>query len=183
MAQSAPSDGSSGESRVLTVLAHSLIYVLGITVLVCVASWFNLSSGVDGIMRWVLILFFGVAIWHRLTARLCLRCMDEVPADAPVRAEHQRRLLRLAHFNGTWKCTAFTVALVIFGPVVVQLWTTDEDSPLTSAPGDVWVFAIIYAEWLHHRLRPWCPYCRDWDGDGDLEPSPDPTALGTKTAH
>jgi hypothetical protein len=48
-------------------------------------------------------------------------------------------------------------------------------------PGDLWMFAVIYTEWLHHRLRPWCPYCRPWDEGGDQELAPDPTLFGTKT--
>lgn len=182
MTQSAPSGDPSGSSK-LSVVAHSLMYVLAIAFSVRVASWFGLLEGVNEVLTWVLIGTFGASIWHRLRSGLCLRCMAEVPDDAPVRAERQRGLLKIAHFNGRWKSVAVTVGLVFLGPVVLALMLDGDHSNFSSAPADVWIFVLIYSEWLHHRLRPWCPYCRDWDDDGDPEPSPDPTTSGTKTAH
>ncbi len=178
----APSGDPSGPSK-LSVMAHALVYVLGVAILMRVALWFGYLEGANEIMTWVLMIVFGASVWHQLRPGLCLRCMKEVPLDGPVRAETQRSLLKLAHFNGSWKSVIVTVALVIVGPIIVQLLVNGEHTSLSSVPSDLWIFALIYSNWLHHRLRPWCPYCRDWDDDGDPEPSPDPTTFGTKTVH
>lgn len=183
MTQETPSGGPSGSSK-LSLVAHSLVYVLCAAALARVASWFGWLEGVNEVLTWMLVVTVGASIWHRLRSGLCLRCLAEVPDDAPVRAERQRRLLRLAHFNGGWKgVVACTITLLILGRVVVELLLNGDHLNLSTAPADILVFVLIYAEWLHHRLRPWCPYCRDWDDDGDPEPSPDPTTFGTKTAH
>lgn len=182
MTQETPSGGPSGSSK-LSLVAHSLVYVLGAATLARVASWFGWLEGVNEVLTWMLVVTVGASIWHRLRSGLCLRCLAEVPADAPVRAERQRGLLKIAHFNSSWKSVAITVAFVVLSPVVLALLLGGDHSKISSAPADILVFVLIYAEWLHHRLRPWCPYCRDWDDDGDPEPSPDPTTFGTKTAH
>lgn len=182
MAPFAPSGDPSGSSK-LSAMAHALVYVLGIAILLRVALWFGYLEGANEIMAWVLMIVFGASVWHQLRPGLCLRCMKEVPLDGPVRAETQRSLLKLAHFNGSWKSVIVTVALVIVGPIIVELLLNGEHTSLSSVPSDLWIFALIYSNWLHHRLRPWCPYCRDWDDDGDPEPSPDPTTFGTKTVH
>ncbi|EUA70463.1 hypothetical protein I540_3308 [Mycobacteroides abscessus subsp. bolletii 1513] len=170
MAPFAPPGDPSGSSK-LSAMAHALVYVLGIAILLRVALWFGYLEGANEIMTWVLMIVFGASVWHQLRPGLCLRCMKEVPLDGPVRAETQRSLLKLAHFNGSWKSVTVTVALVIVGPIIVDLLLNDEHTSLSSVPSDLWIFALIYSNWLHHRLRPWCPYCRDWDDDGDPEPS------------
>jgi len=35
---------------------------------------------------------------------------------------------------------------------------------------------------LHHRLQPWCLYCKGWDEGGDHEHTPTPDPTGVKTA-
>lgn len=182
MVQSAPSGDSSGSPK-WSLVAHSLIYALGVAFLVRVASWFGLLEDVSGVAMWALIPFIGISTWHQMRGGLCLRCMAEVPDDAPVRAERHRVLLRMAHFNSVWAIIAVTVAFLVLGRVVLAPLLDDDDSTLFLAPADMWIFALIYGQWLHHRLRPWCPYCRDWGDDGDPEPSPDPTTSGTRTAY
>lgn len=187
MAYLVPSGGPSRASRLSTAIAHSLIYVLAVGVALHVLSWFRVLNDLDFIVSALLIVCWPVAVWHHHLAGLCVRCMAEMPADAPVRAERRRWLLRFSHFSATLKglvvmqfvCIA-PLLIVIFFPSVFAgglhsfLWCR--------IPGDIWIFTLIYSTWLHHRLRPWCPYCRRWDGGGDPEPSPDPTVNGTKVA-
>lgn len=182
MTQATPSGDPSGSPK-LSVVAHSLVYVLGIALLLRVASWFGLLDGANTVTSWVLMTIYLASIWHRIRSGLCLRCMAEVPDDAPVRAERQRGLLRLAHFNSQLKGVAVMLAIAFLSPIVLAKLLDDAHQNLSNAPADLWIFVFIYTEWLHHRLRPWCPYCRNWDDDGDPEPSPDPTTFGTKTAH
>lgn len=50
------------------------------------------------------------------------------------------------------------------------------------APGDLFFAAYMYAVVTHHRLSPWCPYCR-WGNGGSHEaaPTPTPDPSGVKT--
>lgn len=77
------------------------------------------------------------------------------------------------------KGVAITVVLVV-GPALLAYIAGGAAPPL-AIPGDLSLFAVIYTGWVHHRLRPWCPYCGRWEDDGHEEPSPDPNVLNTKT--
>lgn len=107
--------------------------------------------------------------------------MDEVPADAPVQAERRKRVLWFSHqlATGIGICGLLVPAVAI--AVIGGHFGSPEDHPVARIPLDVLVFTALYSTWLHHRLRPWCPYCRDWDEDGDTEPSPDPSEFKTRT--
>lgn len=123
-----------------------------------------------------------VAGLHVHLARLCVRCMREVPADAPVRAERFRWALRFHH--EAFRLRALLVWLLILLALALlrqHLYTPEE---LAAGAGewadlviDVYLLAAGSALWFHHRHRPWCPYCPRWD-DGDDEreeiPTPDP---------
>lgn len=96
--------------------------------------------------------------------------MWDVPADAPTEAERRLPLLRLAHFGKTVAGTA-VFAVVVVGPALLTaLFDGAGTARLLYIPGDLWITAVIYSEWMHHRLRPWCPFCRPWDDEGDEEP-------------
>lgn len=123
---------------------------------------------------------FGVL--HLSIARICLRCMEEVPADAPVRAQQQRWLLWYEHLwrNPKW---ALAFIAVLFGaPFLRQKLFGDTGGFWLYAPTDIGWFLMVYATWVHHRVSPWCPYCRRWDEGGDHEPSPTPNPSGVKSA-
>jgi len=160
-------------SQVASFLAHAVIYVLPVAVALRVASWFGLLTYINFVCVVALMTCWYASLFHRRTNHLCFRCMDDVPADAPVLVERRRLPLRFTHFVATplgiiCAIAAFTAPLLgaAFSPHIAR--------PMF-IPADLWIFALIYAEWVHHRLRPWCPYCKPWDDFGDREPAPDPT--------
>ncbi|WP_285029790.1 hypothetical protein [Mycolicibacterium sp. lyk4-40-TYG-92] len=170
----------SRSSRLQTAMAHSLIYVLAAAALVRALSWFGMLTVVNAFVAAVLLTCWLVSGIHRRKDHLCFRCMNEVPADAPTRAERRKRSLRFAHFTSSLRGLPVTI-MIVGGPVALGLAVYGTTPTVYLIPGDLWMFAVIYTEWLHHRLRPWCPYCRPWDEGGDAEPAPDPTLFGTKT--
>lgn len=171
--------GESSWRRVQSAIAHTLVYVLAVGLVVRVTTWFGLFIGANQIITLILLVSWMLSGRHRRQEHLCARCVDEVPADAPTRAERQRPLLCFSHLANTVKGIAI-LGVLMAGPPLLSLMTGDV-ARLMTIPGDLWLFATIYTEWVHHRLRPWCPYCDPWDDDGDEEPSPDPTILNIKT--
>jgi hypothetical protein len=163
-----------------SAMAHALIYVLAVAVAVRAASWFDLLTVVNAFVAAVLMLCWLMSGFHRRKDHLCFRCMNEVPADAPTQAERRRRSLRFAHFTSSLHGLPVTIAIVA-GPAILSIAAHGATPLGYLVPGDLWMFAVIYAEWLHHRLRPWCPYCRPWDEGGHEEPAPDPTLIDTRT--
>lgn len=174
------SHGDSEPSRAQTIAVHLLIYVLAFSLAIRIATWFGLLVWVNYAVAVVLLAFWVASAHHRSREHLCLRCMEEVPADAPMQAERRRPLLRFSHFANTAAGVAVLGILLVGPPLVAELRST-EMNPLLAAPGDLWLFTVIYTEWVHHRLRPWCPYCDPWDDEGDPEPAPDPTLFNTRT--
>lgn len=170
----------SRASRMQSLLAHALIYVLAVAVPIRVAAWFGLLTGVNTFVAIALLTCWGTALFHRHRDHLCTRCMEEVPVDAPSRAQRRRRSLRFFHFATTLLATLVMV-VILASPAIFDVTSDGSVSRAYFIPGDIWTFALIYSAWQHHRLRPWCPYCRPWDEGGDEEPAPDPTLFGTKT--
>lgn len=178
MARSAAgSSGGSRFTRVQSALAHALIYVLLTGIALRVLSWLGLLVEVNLAVAVVLLGCWLATGFHRRQQYLCARCMDEVPADAPTMAQRRQLVLRMAHLSGSFTGLAIMTVLLAV-PTFLPL--RDDVTRLVAIPADLWLFAAIYSEWLHHRLRPWCPYCDRWDEDGDEEPSPDPITLDTK---
>jgi len=169
----------SPASRMQSTLAHALPYVLALAVPIRVASWFGLLNGVNTVVAIALLTCWGTALFHRHRDHLCARCMDDVPVDAPCLAQRRRRSLRFFHFATTLLATLVMV-VILAGPAIFDATTPGTVTRTYCIPGDIWTFGLIYTAWQHHRLRPWCPYCRPWDEDGDEEPAPDPTLFGTK---
>ena len=168
-----------GASEAQSVIAHSLIYVLAASLLFRVGAWFGVFTGVSLAFNATLVICWIVAFIHRRRDHLCARCMQEVPATAPTQAERRRPLLRFSHFATTVGGTA-AFAAVVFVPTLLADHFSGHVGRSLYIPGDLWITAVIYCEWVHHRLRPWCPYCRPWDDDGDEEPAPDPTDSGER---
>ncbi|MEU4318325.1 hypothetical protein AB0F85_14060 [Nocardia fluminea] len=123
-----------------------------------------------------LVLFCGLV--HNDLTRLCVRCMSEVPADAGHQAERQKRVLWLRHAaRSPFRMLAF-LALLIVPAVLIHVL---ELPRVLALPVDAFWCVFMYSVWLHHRLRPWCPYCREWgEGGGIHEPSPDPVVKATR---
>lgn len=145
------------------------------------------------LLRLVAVLPFFLVIvtglFHQKFARLCLRCMQDVPADAPVRAQSPRKRAWFRFFHWTEKGRGLLPLVIIgaFSLALAGVWTLIQQKPgefsWMTAPMDLFVIAFIWAIWVHHRYRPWCPYCKPWDGDGGVvEPVPDPAGSGTKVS-
>lgn len=173
----------SGGSGAMTALTHALPWVLAVGLVMRVASWFGWLTWLDLGVGVVLLTCSAATLLHRGSANLCVRCMEEVPADAPDRAHRRRSLLWFAHLV----TSPIGIGALVIPVVALSVLGTAFGGPtierLARLPLDVTLFATMYAAWMHHRLRPWCPYCRDWDQDGDLEPSPDPSEFGIRTGH
>jgi len=100
-----------------SALAHALPYVLALAVPIRVASWFGLLNGVNTFVAIALLTCWGTALFHRHKDCLCTHCMDEVPADAPSRAQHRRRSLRFFHFATTLLATLVMVVILGLAPM------------------------------------------------------------------
>ena len=171
-------------SRGLTRFAHALLPIAVLVLIGRLAEVFGWIPGWLSIgLSIVMTATFLTATSHHLAARLCIRCMAEVPANAPVRAQRRgvRLLLRLEHvMTAGWRSVALWagIAAVVIGvdnlggSVLAGRWAV--------FGGDVLYFVGIYAAWIHHQVRPWCPYCPRWDGGHgphECTPAPDPTQV------
>jgi len=173
--------GDSGPSRVVTALTHALPWVLAVGLATRVASWFGLLTSLDLAIAVGILACQFATLAHLRSTHLCERCMAEVPADAPVQAERRKKVLWFSH-QLTTRIGIFVLLVPAFaiataggcfgGPAIHRL---------ARIPVDALVFSSLYSTWLHHRLRPWCPYCPHWDDDGEPEPSPDPSEFKTRT--
>lgn len=173
--------GESGGSRAMTTLTHALPGILAVGLATRVASWFGWLTSLDLAIAVAILGCQFATMAHLRSSHLCMRCMDEVPADAPVQAERRKRVLWFSHQIAT--------GIGIFGLLVPAVAVAfigghvggPEIHRLARIPLDILLFTSLYSTWLHHRLRPWCPYCRGWDDGGDPEPSPDPWEFKTRT--
>ncbi|GAD82178.1 hypothetical protein [Nocardia asteroides] len=158
-------------TRLLDTIAHLMLYGLAAIAAARVATYFGYTGTLIEltILLGNLVLFIG--FMHNDFRRLCVQCMREVPADAGVRAERSQGLLWLRHSVST--APRMLLVLVALS-VPVYLVHVAGWPRVVSLPVDALWATFMYSIWLHHRLRPWCPYCRDWDEEGEREPSPDP---------
>ncbi len=164
----------------MTTVTHALPWILAAGLVTRVASWFGWLASLDLAIAAAILGCQFATMYHLRSAHLCMRCMDEVPADAPVQAERRKRVLWFSHqiVTGVGIFGLLVPAAAIafignhFGSQTIQ--------HLTRIPADILLFTSLYSTWLHHRLRPWCPYCHDWDEDGDPETSPDPSEFKTR---
>lgn len=178
----------SPRTTVLARVAHYLPAVIVVAATARAAEWFvRLPEAVFTVATGLTLGGYIVALLHQGFARICLRCMQEVPADAPVRAQRRRWLLRYFHLSTSWK---WAVVILALGAAVVPLrgWVYPQHAPGDGlggwlvAPVDVAVIASMVSVLVHHRLSPWCPYCPRWDDGGHHEPSPTPDPAGVKSA-
>jgi len=171
----------SGGARALTALTHALPWVLAVGLATRLASWFGFLTWLDLAVALVLLACIVATLLHQRSTNLCQRCMAEVPADAPVRAQRRKKLLWFTHAATSGVGLGVLVVLFVVVPLVGIVLGNPLIGKVARIPQDVALFAAIYTTWLHHRLRPWCPYFRDWDDDGDPEPSPGPSEFGTRS--
>ncbi|WP_454165871.1 hypothetical protein [Gordonia iterans] len=146
--------------------------MLAFTVAVTAASWlFSVLTGAATAALFVLVVLQFVDTRHRRSG-LCLRCFATAPLDGSGEAERRRGLLRVFHSVAT----PFGLALFLAGMMTPTfLRVVLDGADWWRIPSQVLVFSVMGLTWVHRRYRPWCPYCRNWDNDGDREPSPPPT--------
>jgi hypothetical protein len=170
----------------LTRVAHWVPAALLITMIVRIVHWFSdlipvwLGVGVEVVMIVTMITMF----LHQGLARICLRCMEEVKPDAPLQAQRKRKILKIWHLGQSWRVSLAWLAAILLTNGV-RIWLNDDfgyDWHWINAPTDVIFGLWIYSMVFHHRVSPWCPYCRRWDDGGDHEAIPDPVEPSTKVA-
>ncbi|WP_280413170.1 hypothetical protein [Nocardia asiatica] len=164
--------------RFLTAAAHLSLWALAVMVTVRVFGYLGVHHWLIDIGDLTATASILIALMHTTITRLCVRCMEEVPGDAAARAQRQSWLLRIAHSLDSFTRVMVWVALLVATATLATLL----DLPrVVHAPLDAFFALYLYSTWLHHKLRPWCPYCRRWDdGDGIHEPSPDPVEKATR---
>ncbi|WP_330182865.1 hypothetical protein OHB26_03885 [Nocardia sp. NBC_01503] len=167
----------SRRGQVLDWITHHSGWFIAAYAGLCVGTWISATNWLVIPALVVAVSFCGavlVAALHSQLTRICLACMREVPVNASELAHRHRWLLRVRH---TWTGRgAMPVLLVLVTvPLFVTALLPAAYSGLGVAPLELWVIAAGSSERFHHRLRPWCPYCKDWGEDGDIkEPAPDP---------
>lgn len=173
--------GESGWSRAMTTLTHALPWMLALGLALRIASWFGWLTSVDLAAAVVILACSFATLLHQRSSHLCMRCMAEIPTDAPVQAQRRKTFLWFSHLM----TTGSGLRRLLVPAIVIGLIGSHVGSPaiqhLARIPLDAILFATLYSSWLHHRLRPWCPYCRGWEDGGDPEPSPDPWEYKTRT--
>lgn len=182
-------DGTSDRraARVTTRIAHAVRWLLPVAIVFRVATYFDYDSvpaGIaDAVFTIALVVAFFVASFHQNAARLCVRCMEEVPANAAEIAERRRWALWFHHRHDLRPLSSFGLLVGVLAVGIIggaKFGGTFFGEVVCYIPNDVFLFSLIYSVWIHHRLRPWCPYCRGWDDDGPAELVPDPDPADSK---
>ncbi|MFT4087529.1 MAG: hypothetical protein QM658_10310 [Gordonia sp. (in: high G+C Gram-positive bacteria)] len=165
---SAPDDGAF--KRALDWVRHSLPVVLVVVAVLRIAGWFGFFPLVGTLALGIVVVVQIVDRAHRESG-LCMRCYACAPLDGSLEAARRRPVLRLFHLWATRRGLGVYGLTVITPLVLVAVY----DGPQWwMIPSDVALLGTIAISYLHHRLQPWCPYCRRWDDGGEREPSPDP---------
>lgn len=184
-------------------VAHLVPWFLSLYVIFKLATYVGLIAAPGWLsvlqlaLPMIIVLAFSL---HAEVGRLCLRCMQDVPADASVRAQRKRWQLWIYHrwwvsnvgFILITLVASFlpylvlgTVYFIVIGslppPPSFGLHLTEvSPAPWVNVVYDTLLGLILWSVWKHHRYRPWCPYCKDWGDGGEHEHVPDPDTVGTK---
>lgn len=164
--------------KLLNRAAHLMPYAIGAVAVARVLHYIGVDNWLISAAEYFASLCVIIGILHHIFTRLCIRCMEEVPADASRQAQRHRWGLWVNHLLDSMRgIVVYIVAVIGFS----ALLTVMDWPPVASLPMDAFYLTFMYSVWVHHRLRPWCPYCRRWDdGGGISEPSPDPMIKATK---
>lgn len=158
--------------RFLRRAAHWMLYAVAARAILLIPNYFNIGHWILTVGRALTMTLVIVGLLHNHLTHLCARCMEEVPLDASDTAEKQWWVLRTNHLLDSWR-RVLTYMAVTSGLDVVVIGL--HLPHLAYLPADAFFVTYLYSIWLHHRLRPWCPYCRRWDSSGGIdEPSPAP---------
>lgn len=117
------------------------------------------------------VYILAVAIkWHTETP--CLICAVRFPTDAVAVAEKRKPWLRLHHVLGVtgWVCVSVVWVASWLGAGTVY------GRAALGAAG-LCVIGMMALSRAHGRVQPWCPWCRDDDGDEAGADTPDPSTM------
>lgn len=174
----------SPRADLLARLAHLFPYALGLWVIYMIIHAAGLLPTYGWVAGLAVILVMVIGDLHAEWGRICLRCMEAVPADAGLRVARWRWLLWFQHrVMRRWWGYLVGYIVIVTAEVVFRLLLGFESGQAqwTGTPMDIWVMLAIWSGWKHHRYRPWCPYCCDWGSGGPRERVPDPDVRGVKT--
>ena len=184
MRSSAPSGDAQSGSRVVAFLAHAITVVLpvtfGVLIAVLVASGLGLVLYINHLAMLTLGVCWFATVAHQGGSALCERCIESVPADAPLQAKRSWLSMKFAHFLGTKAGTVATIAVCLAPMIAIAMLPAVTVGQLFVA-AHLWMLVLIYVDVHHVRLRPWCPFCQRWDDGGDYEPAPGPASQTATT--
>lgn len=167
-------------SRMWAFVAHAIPWFVTVGVTVRLATMtLHISGWIDALTSIAVVVGFVALFLHLRTGALCLRCVQSAPLDPETEVRQKKMFLWQQHwsvkrFYAVW--FAFLILTVIANSAP-QPWTFLLDLPMNAL-----FFSAMWAIWVHHRLGPWCPYCRGWDDGGPEELVPDPDPAETKRA-
>ena len=176
-----PEDSGDPESRLAWRLGHAgpalasaLWVVLTVAVLTDI-SWVGIPASFAIIGGFVLM------TRHDYNA-VCIRCLREQPDDGGQQVVRKVWYLYVHHLPGIGLYGKIFVAFAsCMGWVVATALDSWLGALLTLVTGS-WFALDWYAHYVHRRLKPWCPWCRDPGDDPDAVPERDPDPSMTKTA-
>lgn len=163
-------------------MAHAVPYLIAIAVATRVTYFVKLSlipSVLDTVASFLLLASMAALYRHLRFGGLCLRCIRSAPLNPEREVSRNKAFLWEVH----WPTGRF---YAVFGVCVVILMLGEHAHGvvhiLSKVPMDIQFFSLMWAIWIHHRLSPWCPYCRGWDEGGEEErvPDPDPAEKGVR---
>jgi hypothetical protein len=169
-------------SRTMSLMAHAIPYLLMIALALRVAYFLKLSlipSIFDTVATSVFMAGMVALYQHLRFGGLCLRCMRSTPLNPGREVSRNKAFLWQIHWPTRRFCAVFGACVVI---LLVGEHTHGVVYTLSKIPMDIQFFSLTWATWIHHRLQPWCPYCRGWDegGEEELVPDPDPAEKGVR---
>lgn len=176
-------------SNLSSRLAHWLPALLGVALVVRAGYLLDMPvlTGLDEPLTIVLLFSYITFMRHFQTSGMCLRCIASSPLDPETAVRRNRLFLRYAHLSrrGVVLMALTGLVLLVVGDTIAASsggLTSSILPKLVRMPMDAMFYGVIWSMWSHHRLRPWCPWCRRWDegGDPELIPDPDPAEKGTR---
>lgn len=165
----------SRKQAALLWVAHRQLWFTGLMVAIIVATIvngdylpFHLTH--VGIFFWI---FTGtVALFHREGphGNNCIECLYRQPDDGGQRAEKRMHLLWFNHKPYLRFITSMGLIAIY---ATISTWSLSLSLAFYAAG-----FTLIdYTDHIHHKLRPWCPWCkhRGHGGNCACQTTPDPS--------
>lgn len=167
-------NGEPPMTSVQTRIAHSMpVLLVGMMIVRTLSQFERIPGWVDAVCSAVMLVVFIMMTLHFISARLCLPCLRNAPLNPEKEVRQRQWFLWFQHQPVGYLMRLWLVAVVL---MIIGNWLGGWVDAVLHLPNDVLWYAYMYAFWTHHRLQPWCPYCRPWDdgGDPELVPDPDP---------